>query len=399
MDSVKKEILLLISGMRGGGAERVIGILADGFAANSWDTTLMITNQKITDMVGYKLSSDVKVLSVPEIQNGDTSNEKLKYSIKKITSRIFGTLCEKLHKPVSDKTAHNTFDWQYHNITRTVREYLLKHPDCSVVAFLQPSVNAALMACDGLPNKIIISERLDPARYNLNRYMPYYARVWYPKATKIVFQTEAAQSYFNDEIKRKSAVIYNPLNPKLPEAYHGERNKTIVSFCRITAQKNLPLLVDAFCDFYKEFSDYNLEIYGEGEDEAKVRDYIEKSDAKDSIKLLPFDPQLHEKIKKSAMFVSSSDYEGMSNSMLEALAIGLPSICTDCPAGGARAIIKDHENGILVPVANREAMCSAMKELAQSPELCEKLSENAEKLRNELSVENIVKRWMELFDE
>ena len=96
------------------------------------------------------------------------------------------------------------------------------------------------------------------------------------------------------------------------------------------------------------------------------------------------------------MFVSSSDFEGMSNSMLEAMGMGLPTICTDCPAGGARAIIKDHENGILVPIKDVESMYRAMKEVAENKELAEKLSVNGTKLRDELSVDKIVSQWLEV---
>ena len=98
------------------------------------------------------------------------------------------------------------------------------------------------------------------------------------------------------------------------------------------------------------------------------------------------------------MFVSSSDYEGISNSMIEAMAIGLPTICTDCPAGGARAIIKDHENGILVPVNDVEAMYKAMKEIAENEELAEKISFNGTKLKEELSVDKIVNQWLEIIE-
>ena len=84
--------------------------------------------------------------------------------------------------------------------------------------------------------------------------------------------------------------------------------------------------------------------------------------------------------------------------MLEAMAIGLPTICTDCPAGGARAIIKDHENGVLVPVNDAEAMCKAMCEVADNPELAEKLSINGTKLKEDLAVDKIVNQWMEIIN-
>ena len=88
----------------------------------------------------------------------------------------------------------------------------------------------------------------------------------------------------------------------------------------------------------------------------------------------------------------------MSNSMLEAMAMGMPCVCTDCPAGGARAVITDHVNGILTPVGDAEALYQAMKELIDNPELANRLGENAVKVREEQSTEKIIKKWMELID-
>lgn len=395
-DEIKQSILLLISKMAGGGAERVIGILADGFAAAGWDTTLMVTSQHTNEMLGYELNENVKVESLLDYVKDDSTAEKFRYGVMMQKSRIIGTLCEKLNKKVSDKTAYETFLCQYHSLTDALRDYLKIRPDTAVISFLQPTVNATLLAAEGLPNRIIISERSDPERYNLNRYMPYFAREWYPKADKIVFQTESARDSFGDSIKSKSAVIYNPLNSSLPEPYHGEREKKIVNFCRITKEKNLPLLIDAFERFHKEYGDYILEIWGEGALEDEIRNYIIEKSLDSVVKLKPFDKTLHDTIKKYAMFASSSDYEGMSNSMLEALAIGLPAVCTDCPSGGARAIIKDHENGLLVPIKNADKLFYAMKEIAASHELAEKLSLEASKIRDELCVDTIVSKWIEL---
>ena len=68
------------------------------------------------------------------------------------------------------------------------------------------------------------------------------------------------------------------------------------------------------------------------------------------------------------MFVSSSDFEGISNSMLEALGMGLPVVVTDCPVGGARMVIKSGENGILVPVGDTQAMYEAMRSVLKDPD-------------------------------
>ena len=105
---------------------------------------------------------------------------------------------------------------------------------------------------------------------------------------------------------------------------------------------------------------------------------------------------IHEHVLKYAMFVSSSDWEGMSNSMLEAMAIGLPTICTDCPIGGAASIITDHENGLLVPMKQAEKLAAAMSEVADDIGLQTKLSENGVRIKESLSMSKICSLWENL---
>lgn len=97
------------------------------------------------------------------------------------------------------------------------------------------------------------------------------------------------------------------------------------------------------------------------------------------------------------MFVSSSSFEGLSNSMLEAMAIGLPTICTDCPCGGARMIIINGVNGILVPNGDKDALAQAMAQVADDSKLAAYLSKNAMKIREDLSIKKIARLWEKLF--
>ena len=386
----------MIPEMRGGGAERVLGLLASQFAAHGHDVTLMLTNQRVGDAVGYTLHEKVKMESLLDYVVFNTTFEKAKLFLIKQYTRIIGNLFEALHLLVPEHVAYGTFHWQYQSKVIALRKYLQSHSSTTVIVFSQPSVNIVLLAADGLSNDVILSERLDPARYKKNRYMPYFVKRWYPMAKRLVFQTDSAMSFFKGEALKKSVVIPNPLNPALPPAYHGKRRKSIVSFCRITPQKNLKLLIDAYTIVCDKYPDYRLEIYGDGEGKTELLDYLNMKQLDSRVDVKPFDATLHKKILDNAMFVSSSDYEGMSNSMLEAMAIGLPTICTDCPAGGARAIIRDHENGLLVPVRNVQALANAMLEVIEDPSLAQKLSEKGAKLRDELNVETIAKRWMEL---
>ena len=230
-----------------------------------------------------------------------------------------------------------------------------------------------------------------------------FIKKYYQRADAVVFQTNDAKAAYPENIAQKGTVIFNPINDKLPEPYHGEREKYVTTFCRISRQKNLSMLVEAFAEFHKKFSDYRLKIIGEPQNDddrthlAEAKELAEKLLITDFIDFMPFSAQVHSLIIRDAMYVNSSDYEGMSNAMLEAMAIGMPVICTDCPIGGANAVIRNGENGILTEVGNPKDFADAIIKVLSDKDLAESLSLNAAKIRDELSLENIAQKWMELF--
>lgn len=256
----------------------------------------------------------------------------------------------------------------------------------------------ASIICLGTNSKLIISERNDPARVGSGFIKDIVRNLLYRLAEVLVCQTPDAKAYFPEYIKKKTVVIPNPLKPNLPLKKTLERRKEVVTFCRLNAQKNLPMLLQAFKSFHNVHSDYKLSIYGDGEEKDNLRTMIVELSLQESVELHPAEDNVHEKVIDAAMFVLPSDYEGLSNSMLEAIAIGLPSICTDCPCGGARMIIKDGTNGKLIPVGDTNALVSAMTAIAEHPELGQLYSVEGQKLRKELSVDNISKKWISLFE-
>ena len=122
-------------------------------------------------------------------------------------------------------------------------------------------------------------------------------------------------------------------------------------FCRKTGEAEKP----------QAFPEYELHIFGIGELEEALKAQVLGLQLEDKIIFRGFSANVREEILDSAMFVLSSDYEGISNSMIEALAMGIPVISTDCPVGGSRAYIENESSGLLVPVGDRTALCNAVK--------------------------------------
>lgn len=242
--------------------------------------------------------------------------------------------------------------------------------------------------------KIIGSERTDPSVAPESALIRRIRNLAYRLTSGMVFQTEDAKAYFCKSIQKKGTIIPNPIKEDLPERWEGERTKEIVNFCRLNHQKNLPLLINAFAKFHKGHEDYRLVIYGEGELKDSLIRLAKDLNIESNVEIRNFTSNIHECILKSSMFVSSSDYEGISNSMIESMGIGLPCICTDCPVGGARMMIKHMENGLLVPVGDVEELAKAMSYIADNSEEANRMGQQATKIRNKLSIDYIVKEWM-----
>ena len=103
---------------------------------------------------------------------------------------------------------------------------------------------------------------------------------------------------------------------------------------------------------------------------------------------------MHDQIKDSAIYVLSSDFEGMPNSLMEAMSMGFPVISTDCPCGGPAELIQNGKNGILVPVGDSDKMAMEINRLIEEPGECLKLGKNAMKIGQTHSQDVIVQQWL-----
>ena len=275
---------------------------------------------------------------------------------------------------------------------------LSEHPDATVVSFVNTAILVCGIASFVFKNKLIFSERCDPARTPDKKVQRTVRDQIFKRADACVLQTAMAMDHFPKSVQRKGVIIKNPINPLLPEPYCGIRKKTIIAVCQLTDQKNIPMLINAFAMFHESNGDYRLEIYGRGVKEDELRKLIKTLELEEHAFLMGFSDDIYEQMKDCAMYVSSSDYEGISNAMLEALGLGLPSICTDCPVGGPREIIEDGINGLLVPVGDVEALYGAMKKIADDSTFAEMLSENAIKVRNKFAINEVAQEWLQLMD-
>ena len=282
-----------------------------------------------------------------------------------------------------------------------VEHKLLKrlNPDI-LVSFGVPNTLFDTPATFCMNLKTVVCERNDPAHFGGRAITRIFSRLLMRKANGFVFQTQDAQVFYGGEIAKRSVVIPNPLfiGDDYPTTqYIGEREKTIVTTGRLNKQKNHPLLIRAFKRIAEEFPEYKLIIYGEGPERQNDEALIQELGLQERVLLPGTINDVPDKIYKASLYVLSSDFEGMPNALMEAMALGLPCISTDCPCGGPRELTTNGEDCLLVPVGDEIAIAEAMRKVLSEEKFAMKLGKNAMKIRDKLSLDKVCKQWYEYF--
>ena len=353
----KEDVFIIMNKLGGpgwGGAHRVSAIIANYLAKKGYNVSIIVWDKIQTD---YPINDKVNVIDLKIKQNNELARIKA---------------CMK------------------------TRSILKKHQGAFVYVLMSRIAVDILLSTLFLKLKIIASERTDPNSEPKKKILRIIRNQMFKYMYKTVYQTNDAKLYFPVKAQKNGTVIPNPLTPNLPNPYHGEREKVFVTYGRIDKQKNLKIMIDAFAKSHEKHKDFTLEIYGNGLEEENIKNYIKEKNASEYIKMYDFSKNIHEHIIKKYAYLSSSDYEGISNSMLESMAIGLPCICTDCPIGGAKMMINNNENGILIPVKNAQMMSEKINELIENKKLCERLSQNSVGIREKLDQEKICQKWENL---
>lgn len=399
-----KHVCFIQDGLGGGGAERVIVTLAGALANRGYCVEIGLYETMET---AYTVDPRVRCIKIDRAHFAyHSAFEKVRFYLKYLpVTAGFAVLAAltKMVSPVIKKPylyIQNRKNRYLRRINRTepIRRFVEDRPDAVIISFMVHCyTNVAAALGTSKKNRLIISERDDPHTVTsdvVRKRRTFAMRL----ADACVFQTDQAWEYMSKDIGDRGVVIPNPLSETLPPAYAGEREKVIVNYCRLNEKKNLPLLIRAFARVHEEFPEYRLEIYGKGACKDQLLMLIHDLCLDECAFVYDFLPNIHETVKKYAMFVSSSDFEGISNSMIEALALGMPSVCTDCPIGGAAMFIRSHENGILTPVGDEDALYEAMKYMITHPDEAARMGSEAARIREVLCVDEIARQWIEVIE-
>lgn len=355
----RNRIVIITRNMVGDGAERVIAQLSNYFATQGKQCNIITLND---DEVFYKLDQRISILPVGEKSRNKVLDKLLRY--------------------------------------RQVRKMVLQQKPDLVLSMPEEIGVYVLLALLGTKIPVFVSERNNPWVMPDVKVTRILRSLMYPFAKGLIFQTEMAKSFFPASIQRKGVVLSNPVDAqRIPEQYCGEREKVVVAAGRLSPQKNMPLLLKAFAAFSPKHPEYRLRIFGEGELREELTELAKSLDIDQKVEMPGRSTALLEKMNSAAMFVLSSDYEGMPNVLLEAMCMGMPAISTDCPSGGPKELIEDGVNGLLVPVGDEKALHGAMEKMAD-PVFAKQMADAAYLIREELTSQDVFVSWYRyLFEE
>lgn len=343
----------------GGGAERVVANLANQF---SEDNNEVIVITSIRHEREYLLNERVKRYNLEE--------EEITGRLKKNISRI-----SKLRKIVKSEKM-----------------------DILISFMAEPNFRAVL-ATIGLRTKCMISVRNDPNREYAGRIGKFLGQNLLPLADACVFQTTEAQAWFPSKLQKKSTIIPNAVKE---EFFHIKRDRIpglIVTCGRLTSQKNHTLLINAFCQIASDFPEALLKIYGEGKLQDQLQTLIDSTQYSDRITLMGATNDVPEILSKADIFVLSSDYEGMPNALMEAMAAGVACISTDCPCGGSRMLLTSDEYRMLVPMKNVHLLAETMKLYLNDSKLNKNISAYLQNRARDFNPVKIFSLWKSYINE
>lgn len=274
------------------------------------------------------------------------------------------------------------------------KKYKELNVDVSVHFWLQTAYLTAFMP-KKIVGKIIYSERNDPADVEYTGIVGLLRKCSFGRINGFVFQSEAARNYFDERIQKKSVVIPNPVEicDNNYKAVCEHREKKIVSAGRLVTRKNQKLLIEAFSKIAADFPDYSLEIYGEGDLRKALEIQIAMLHLDGRVRLPGNRDDIFKYIYTASLFVLSSEFEGMPNALIEAMALGVPCISTDCKPGGAKALISNGENGFVVPLDDVDELANRMSFMLMNRDAAEKMAQNAMNIRNTHAPKVIYDIW------
>lgn len=356
--NIEKTIAFYIGSLARGGAEHVIVNLASYFKKQ-----------------GYRVYIVTKLIDEPEYDVPD-GIERILADItpQEITSSRIINLYRRIKK-LSD-------------IWKKIK------PDI-IVSFIRKNNLMAIASSRGLGIPVVVSIRSNPERELKGGFFRILSFFMFRFADGIIMQTSAGREFLPEYLKKKAVILPNSLGEAfVGKAFSDERKREIAVVGRIDDNKNQRMALEAFMAIKDDYPEWSIHLYGDGEE----REDLEKSFNDERIVFHGQVDGVQDYIAESSVFILPSKQEGMPNALIEAMALGVACISTDCPCGGPADIIEQNKNGILIPVDDRAELEKQLRRVLDDPMLRSRLGKEAEKIADRLSPVKVNAMWREYIE-
>lgn len=367
------KIILFINSLAGGGAERVTATLANYWARQHWDVTIVTLAPASEDF--YSLDPAVNRFAMD--LSGNSAN-------------ALDALCQNARRVQA--------------LRRVIREI---RPEVALSMMSTPNVLLAL-ACCGLSGVCAIgSERCYPPFFPLGRAWHALRSRMYARLAAVVALTQESASWIQkNSSARRIPVIPNPVSwpladslPRIePRQVCGPERKILLAVGRLSQEKGFDMLIKVFSRLAPRHSDWDLVILGEGPDRQMLEARCEEVQCGHRIFIPGLAGNVGEWYTRADLYVMSSLYEGFPNALAEALAHGLPAVSFDCDTG-PRDIVRHGLDGFLVPAGSAVELEAMLDRVMNNGELRQRLALRAGDARERFSLQKIACMWEELFRE
>lgn len=373
MAAVSKRVLLFIHSLEAGGAERVAAELANHWASNDRQITLVTVASEATDF--YQLHPNIRRISL------DLAVE----------SKGFGAALRNNHRRI-----------------RALRRVLIDIQPDVALAFMTMSNITLALASLGMRQWVAIgSEHIHPPCVHLSWFWRTLRRYLYGSLRAMTALTTESKAWLaRNTNARMVAVVPNAVPWPLtahdpfvsPEQVVSDSRHVLLAAGRLEPQKGFDLLIRAFESLAANFPTWDLVILGEGGQRESLSRQIVTANLADRVKLPGRVGNIGEWYERADIYVFSSRFEGFGNTLAEAMAHGLPAVSFDCDTG-PRDIIRHGVDGLLVPPLDVAALAAALDLLMRRADLRVEYGSRATEIRQTLSMEKVASSWERLFED
>jgi glycosyltransferase involved in cell wall biosynthesis len=365
---VNMKLFFFIHSLSAGGAERVTTTLANYWAEKGWNVTVV------------------------SIASADSDFYHLDSRIKRIALEI-------------DSSSANFFEALINNLQRirALRAVLRQHQPNAAVAMMTTANVLLPIAGLGLAVPVIGSERVHPPTVALGRIWDTIRRWSYSHLSGLVAQTSQSADWLRANTSaQRIQVIPNPVSYPmqshepciLPATIREELgcSSLVLAAGRLEQQKGFDCLIKAFSDISNKHTDWGLVILGEGKQRTELEHLVKLLGMGNRVCLPGAVGNVGEWYAAADLFVLTSRFEGFPNTLLEALAYGVPSVAVDCETG-PRDIIRNEVDGLLVRQNDHSSLVAALDRIISNDEERANSSKRAIEVRDRFSTERVASLW------